>query len=465
MNLIPAPASRRLSRRDFLRATTAVSAFTILPAHAAPQSDGAKPNDAAPPSEKVNMAFIGIGAQGGNIARTIFDTGLVNVVALCDVDMESNSTAAVRKLFPDVPRFQDFRKMFDQLGSKIDAVTVGVPDHSHFPICILAMSMGKHVYVEKPLAHTFREVELLMAAEKKYKVACQMGNQGHSGGNFFQFKAWTEAGVIKDVTRIDAFMNGKRRWHEWHLNGYPEAEPLPKTLDWDVWHTTAEMHPFSKFYHPGNWRGWYAYGNGALGDWGPHILDTVHEFLDLGLPEEISAVKREGANDFIFPMSTKLRFAFPARGDKPAVEVFWYDGLNNKPEFPPELKGMKLPGNGKIIHSKQHVLVGGTHGDTVRIAPEAKMKELGPTLPKVVGKNSSHHKNFVLACKGQETCRSRFAVAGPLTQVLMLGVIAQRLGGSFRFDRATGQITDNKTADALLSGPPPRKGWEQFYRL
>ena len=448
MNLPP------ISRRHFIKATTAATAFSILPSRGQ-----------APAGGKVNLALIGVGAQGGSIGKTLHDTGLANIVALCDVDMGGKATLDLMKRFPDVPHFKDFRQMFDKMAGQIEAVTVGVPDHSHFPIAMQAMALGKHVYVEKPLAHTFQEVELMIAAEKKYKVAAQMGNQGHSGGNYFQFKAWTEAGVIKDVTRIDAFMNSRRRWHGWNIEKMPSGQPLPATLDWDTWLGTAPFTDYDEKLHPGNWRSFFNYGNGAFGDWGPHILDTAHRFLELGLPTEIEAVKRVGPNPFIFPQASTIRFHFPKRGDKPEIDVFWYDGVDNPPPRPKEYGDRKINANGKFIYSKDLVFAGGTHGDTLRIIPEDKMKEMGATLPRPAGKNSDHYRNFLLACKGEEQTRSPFHVSGPLSQVFLLGVIAQRLGGTLKFDPVAKRITNNPEADALLAGPPPRKGWETFYKL
>jgi predicted dehydrogenase len=159
----------------------------------------------------------------------------------------------------------------------------------------------------------------MMQAEKKYKVAAQMGNQGHSGKNYFQFKAWVDAGIIKNVTKITAFMNGARRWHGWNISALPAAEPIPTTLNWDEWLNTAEFHQFNHNYVQGNWRCWYDFGNGALGDWGAHILDTAHQFLHLGLPEEINAVKLDGHSDFIFPQASTLSFKFPKRDAMPPV--------------------------------------------------------------------------------------------------------------------------------------------------
>lgn len=448
--------SIRISRRSFLKTSAAASTiFSLMPASVL----GA--------NEKVNLAIIGIGAQGGRIARSINDTGMVNIVALCDVAMGSKATRKLEKLFPDVPRYKDFREMFDKMSRKIDAVTVGVPDHSHFPICMRAMAEGKHVYVEKPLAHTFQEIELLIAAEKKYGVSCQMGNQGHSGSNYFQFKSWTEAGIIKDVTHVDAYMNKKRRWHPWgDLDSY-ESQPIPDNLDWDNWLATAQYRPYNEKLHPGDWRSWYEFGNGAFGDWGPHTLDTTHRFLKLGLPETIEAVKLIGPKKNIFPMGSTINFDFPARGKgMPPMDITWYDGIKNRPPRPKELdERRKIESCGKMIYSKELIFKGGTHSDTLRIIPEAKMKEMYKDLPKITGKHSDHYENFVLACKGEEKTRSSLDIAGPLTQVFLLGVIAQRLGGKLTFDRKTKQITNNKVANQLLKGPPPRKGWQEYYTL
>jgi hypothetical protein len=306
----------------------------------------------------------------------------------------------------------------------------------------------------------------MMAAEKKYKVAAQMGNQGHSGYNYLQFEAWVKAGIIKNVTKVTAFMNKSRRWHGWKITGYPKGEKVPKTLDWDLWLATAQYHDFSSKLHPGNWRSWYDFGNGAFGDWGPHTLDTIHRFLKLGLPVEVSADKLDGPNRFIFPQASTIAFSFPARGEMPPVKITWYDGVKNLPPRPKELAAKRrMDACGKIIYSDEFVFKGGTHHSTLRIIPDSKMREVAGRLPRITGKHSNHTKNFLLACKGEEKTRSSFDVSGPLTQVFLLGVIAQRLGGKLAFDRKTKQITNNEIANRLLVGPPPRKGWEQYYKM
>lgn len=452
-----------LGRRSFLRRATAAAAFTglnILPAGALPGPGKVSPNS------KVRLAVVGLGNRGGEIGAWFVRTGQVEVRAVCDVDLDGKHCAKFLGLVPDAKRYHDFRKMFDKEAGNIDAVIIGTPDHSHFPIAMQAMALGKAVYVEKPMAHTFQEIDLMMKAAGKFGVVTQMGNQGHSEANHWQFKAWTQAGVIKDVTRVDAYMVGARRWHDWKITGYPAGQALPAGMDWETWIGTAPMHAFNDKFHPGNWRGWYDYGSGAFGDWGPHLLDTVHRFLDLGLPEEVTAEKLDGRNPFIYPLSSTILFKFPARGAHPACEVRWYDGKGNLPQLPPEIPaGTDIGNAGKIIYGKDHVFRGGSHGSTLRIAPEEKFKEIRKSLPDWEKKAPDHAMNFILACRGEATANSPFSVAGPLNQMFTLGILAQRFGGTIRFDRATRQITGRPDGAALLSGPPPRPGWEEFYRL
>jgi predicted dehydrogenase len=450
------------ARRRFLTASLAAGAtFALAPSRLV------RAAETAPDGRKLKVAFVGIGFRGLDLVKTFRDTGLIEAVAMCDVDLMAAHTAEARGIFPEARLFQDYREMFAQAGDTFEAVIIATPDFTHFVVAMHAMRAGKHVYVEKPLAHTFQEVEQLMAQAAKSGVITQMGNQGHSGNNYHQFKAWTEAGIIADVTRIDMFMNSARRWHGWEVKGYDSTAPVPATIDWDLWNANKPVHPYSPRLHPGNWRGWFDYGNGAFGDWGPHILDTCHRFLGLGLPHTIEAVKRDGPNDFIFPQATTIRFDFAARGAMPPVEVFWYDGVENTPPLPAELDTTAAPfkqKHGKFIYSKNLTFLGGTHGDTVRIIPEQKMRELGPTLPRIKGGFSDHFQNFCLACLGREETKSPFHVSGPLSQVFILGVIAQRLGGRLAFDPVAKRFTNNARANELLAMQPPRAGWEHYFK-
>ena len=452
-------------------------ASTVLPSYIVLGNRAS--GDELAPSEKLNLAVIGIGNQGGGNLRNFYASGLVNVVALCDVDLKGKHTAKSIQAHPGAAQYTDFRKMFDAMADQIDVVLIATPDHSHFCASMLAMSLGKPIYVQKPLAHTFGQCERLIAMAEKSGVVTQMGNQGHSGANYFQFKAWAEAGIVKDVTKITAHMNNPRRWHGWGVDvtEYPH-DPLPEGMNWDQWCDAAPLNPFSKRLHPAEWRSWFEYGSGAFGDWGPHILDTCHRFLNLGLPEKISAVHRAGPNDFVYPQESTIQFDFPEREGLPACEVTWYDGVNNKPVVDPEYGDLvtdketgktsrapfKLGGPGTIMYSKELVFQRASHGNPMRIVPKEKYMDMRASLPTFSQKNSNHHTNFLLAAKGEEEVRSPFSISGPLTQVFNLGVIAQRVGGEITFDRTRKKITNNKAANTLLD-PAPRKGWEEFYRL
>jgi hypothetical protein len=326
-------------------------------------------------------------------------------------------------------------------------------------------------------------VELMMKGEKKYGVVTQMGNQGHSDANYFQFKAWHEAGIIKDVTAVTAHMNNSRRWHEWdpNITRFPTAEPLPQTLDWDTWLGVVKHHDYNHDFVNGQWRCWYDFGMGALGDWGAHILDTIHQFLDLGLPYEINPTYLKDHNPFFFPMSSTILFKFPERGNMPAVDVTWYDGLDNIPAVPagygiseidpniPSVAGGKIQpmklNPGKEIYTKTLTFKGGSHGSILSIIPEAKAKEMAPRLPEIPKSPSNHYANFLLSCMGKEKPRSPFSIAGPLSQVFCLGVLSQQLGEKLLFDRETKRITNNAFANQMLFGDLPRKGWEDYYKI
>ncbi len=450
---------KNINRRLVLKTSAAASAlagFNILPSY------GADPKD------KLNLAIIGCSHQGGVIGKGAVGTDMANVVALCDVNPKN--TELFKSQHPNAKVYTDFRKMFDEMGGRIDACTVGVPDHAHFPITMRAIAENVAVYVEKPLAHTFEECELMIAAEKKYNGICQMGNQGHSGGQRMQFKTWVDEGIIRNVRRVDACMNKARRWHPWgNVTAFPPEEQMPEGMDWDVWAGTAPKHAYSSKFDFGNWRGWYDYGNGAFGDWGPHTLDSIHRFLKLGLPYEIRADQLEGQNDLIYPMASTIAFEFAERGEgMPAMSINWYDGTKNRPPRPNELKeGRSVPACGKVIYSDDLTFMGGTHGAGLRIIPETKQQDLSKSLPRPAKAKTdgNHMKNFMKAAMGQEECNSKFAVSGPLTQMFMLGCIAQRLGGTLKFDAKTQQITNNERANQLLKGHAPRKGWEEYYKM
>ncbi|MDE6343550.1 MAG: Gfo/Idh/MocA family oxidoreductase [Muribaculaceae bacterium] len=476
------------TRREFLKNISLASVGMAIGGAdmvaKAAESAGYSAVPQTPKGGKVRIAYIGIGNRGEQIIEDFARTGMVDVVALCDVDLGAAHTQKILSKYPNAKRFKDFRKMFDEAGNTFDAVAIATPDFSHFPISMLALSEGKHVYVEKPLARTFYEAELLMqAAKNRPHLATQVGNQGHSDANYFQFKTWLDAGIIKDVTAITAHMNEARRWHSWdsNMDRFPAGRQLPPDLDWDTWLGTAQHHDYHDDFHMGQWRCWYDFGMGALGDWGAHILDTAHEFLELGLPYEVNMLYANGHNDYFFPYSSTILFKFPARKSMPPVDVTWYDGLDNLPPIPAGYGGgiatADVPASGfndgpasklspgKIIYSKDLIFKGGSHGSTLKIIPEEKAKEMADKLPEIPKSPSNHFENFLLACQGLEKTRSPFEINGVLSQVFCLGVLAQRLNTQLFFDPRTKQITNNAFANAMLTGVPPRKGWDQFYKM
>ena len=457
-----------MNRRGFLSAMLAAGAYPLLP--------GCFSSKAYVANGKVRLAAIGCGAQAWfDLKKLAGNKDICEVVALCDTDIGAPHTEEALKRFPDLPRFQDFRKMFDKMEREIDAVLIGIPDHSHFCAAMHAMRLGKAVYVEKPLAHSFRECELLMAAEEKYGVVTQMGNQGHSGANYYQYRDYVQNGIIKDVKKVVAHMNMQRRWHKWggKTSSYPRGEVMPETLDWEVWCNAAPYHDFSKDLAYGEWRCWYDYGNGCMGDWGAHILDCVHRFTLRGaLPTEVSISNVTGWNQFVFPIQDTLTMKFDD------VTLEWYEGLDNKPPLP---EGFRYADNKGLFPAstandglidpplkpgKEIYLADGTvwqglsHSATlVRVGAQ---DEKVPAFEKA---GSDHWRNFLLAVKGEEEARSPFRVTAPLSEVFCLGVIAQRLNRGFKFDPVAKKDVGDAEVGILLKGPAPREGWEEYYRV
>ncbi|MBR0241481.1 MAG: Gfo/Idh/MocA family oxidoreductase [Kiritimatiellae bacterium] len=457
-----------MNRRGFLSAMLAAGAYPLLP--------GCFSSKAYVANGKVRLAAIGCGAQAWfDLKKLAGNKDICEVVALCDTDIGAPHTEEALKRFPNLPRFQDFRKMFDRMADQIDAVLIGIPDHSHFCAAMHAMRLGKAVYVEKPLAHSFRECELLMAAEEKYGVVTQMGNQGHSGANYYQYRDYVQNGVIKDVKKVVAHMNMQRRWHKWggKTSSYPRGEVMPETLDWEVWCNAAPYHDFSKDLAYGEWRCWYDYGNGCMGDWGAHILDCVHRFTLRGaLPTEVSISNVTGWNQFVFPIQDTLTMKFDD------VTLEWYEGLDNKPPLP---EGFRYADNKGLFPAstandglidpplkpgKEIYLADGTvwqglsHSATlVRVGAQ---DEKVPAFEKA---GSDHWRNFLLAVKGEEEARSPFRVTAPLSEVFCLGVIAQRLNRGFKFDPVGRKAVGDAEVGILLKGSAPREGWEEYYRV
>jgi predicted dehydrogenase len=459
------------SRRSLLRksATTALG-FSVMPSYLALGKPDGEGN--VPPSQRINLGCVGVGGRAASVIPGLCTNGFAQPVALCDVDLNARNIEKNLERYPGAKQFADFRIMLDKMGKDIDAVSVVTPDHTHYVAAIAAMQLGKHVYVEKPLTHTYREADLLMQAEKKYKVVTQMGNQGHTSSGSEQFKRLVKKGIIKDIVKIEAWKSGGLWFMDRNkrIDQYPTGEAKPATLNWDLWCGPKEMKPFSPKYHPFSWRGFHLYGAGMLGDWGAHIIDFAHDFLKLGLPTTIEAIEMADHNQIIFPLISKLAMRFPERGDGlPACEMIWEDS-NEKcaPEVSRKFwdgeKSPDLRGAGTLLHRKDGAFVvqRGSHASVSRIYPRDEMMKYKDDL-KVPGPQFNHQTSFIQACLGNGTTNSPFSVAAPLTKVLLLGVICQYLNESLEFDPETETFKGNAAANDLLAGPTPRSGWEGFY--
>ena len=462
-----------MNRRHFIKGLLAAGAAPLLP--------GCFSASAYRANGKIRLAAIGVGQQAWyDMQEFMKCADICEFVALCDTDMGSKETLDAIAAHPNLPRYRDFRKMFDEMADEIDAVVIAIPDFSHFPAAMHAMKLGKAVFVEKPLAHTYEECELLVAAAKKYGVVTQMGNQGHSSEKYHQFKEYVEKGVVKDVERVVVHMNYPRRWHKYSGNifRYPDAMDIPNTLDWNSWLTTAQYHNYSDEYVRGEWRCWFDFGNGCLGDWGAHLMDCVHEFILKGdLPTKIELNKCEGWNQFVFPCATTMAFTFPKNEKHDAMRLEWYDGATNFPTLP---KGFVyatpdgIPQNSANVGEDQVKLFPGkemycrdgmiwqslSHKHPLHIVGDYNAK-----LPDYPAETETHYRNFLLAIKGEQKARSPFEIAAPLSQIFCLGCIAQRVNRGFKFDPKKGTILGDEYANAFLKGPAPRKGWEEYYRV
>ena len=314
-----------MNRRGFLQTVAGTTfAFHVVPRHVLGRGF-------TPPSEKLNIAGIGIGGQGGGVIR---DMATENIVALCDVD--SNKAAGTFKAFPKAEQFRDYRVLLDQ-RKDIDAVMIATPDHMHAPITIAALRAGKHVYVEKPMAHSIEEARVMTRVARETGLVTQMGNNGHAGEGLRLTREWLEAGAIGPVREIHCWSDRPGKWWVQNHDRPPRRHRFPPALDWDLWIGAAPMRPYSKLYHPARWRGWFDFGTGALGDMAIHNMDPAFYALDLGTPAAVEATTSELKPES-YPLWTVLRYEFAAKGDRPAVTLTWYDG-GKMPPRPRDLPG------------------------------------------------------------------------------------------------------------------------------
>ncbi len=436
-----------ISRRRFLgSAAVGTAAFTIVPRHVL----GGTGN--TPPSDKLNIAAIGSGGMGGGNVKNCSGE---NIVALCDVDHAR--AAGTFKKFPNASVWKDFRKMLDK-QKDIDAVIVATPDHTHTVAAMAAMKRGKHVYVQKPLTRMVGEARALTEAARKYKVATQMGNQGHSGGGVRDICEWIWDGAIGDVREVHAWTN-RPVWPQ-GIGRPSGSPPIPSTLDWDLWVGPSPMRPYHPDYLPFKWRGWWDFGCGALGDMACHVMDPLVWALKLKYPTSVEACATK-VNKETFPHASIVRFEFPARHGMPPVTINWYDG-GMKPPRPDELEeGRRLEqaSSNVLFMGDKGVLRCGEYGDSPRIIPETKMKEYKRPPRTLKRISTSHEGNWIEACKGGEPACSNFDYSGPFTEMVVMGNLALKfLGRKLEWDGDNMKFTNNDEANKYVM-LPYREGW------
>jgi predicted dehydrogenase len=401
------------------------------------------------PNEKLNVACIGAGGKGNEDIKGVSGE---NIVALCDVDRER--AAKMFKQYPDAKKFDDFRVMLDKMGNSIDAVTVSAPDHIHAPAAMMAMQMGKHVYCQKPLAHSVWEVRRMTETAARCGVATQMGNQGHSMNGHRRTVELLHAQALGPVREVHVWSD-RPIWPQ-GLDRPTEIEPVPATLNWDLWLGPAPTRPFNHIYVPFNWRGWWDFGCGALGDMGCHNMDVAFWGLKLGAPTSVEAVQVSDKHEETAPKSSVIRWEFPARGKMPPVTMTWYDGGNKPPvELAPEIG--RLTNGCLFIGAKGKLLAPDWHADKFQLLPAKDWPGfVGPkeTLPRSAG----HYEEWIAACKGGPPALSNFSYSGPMTEAVILGNVALRLGKKIEWDSPNMKARNCPEADAFIRPQIP-KGW------
>jgi predicted dehydrogenase len=442
--------SPALSRRDFMGAAAAVAAFTIVPRHVL---GGA---GQTPPSEKVNVAAIGAGGMGGGNTNACAEAG-ANIVALCDVDWDR--AAETFKKFPDARKYKSFVEMLDKEGKNIDAVIVATPDHMHAIASIAAMKRGKHVYCQKPLTRLVSEARAMTEAARKYKVVTQMGNQGHSGDGVRNICEWIWDGAIGEIREVHAWTN-RPVWPQ-GIDRPKEVDPVPSTLDWNLWLGPAPERPFNRIYLPFNWRGWWDFGGGALADMACHVLDPVFWALKLKYPTSVEASCTE-VNKETFPLASLVHYEYPARAGMPAVKVHWYDG-GLKPEKPEALGNMRIgqAASNVLFMGSKGVLRCGEYGDDPHLFPLELHRDYQRPPQTLKRIRTGHEGNWLEAIRTGGQATSNFDYAGPFTEMVTMGNLAIRpenVGKRLLWDGENMRVTNDEKANDYVQ-MHYRAGW------
>lgn len=460
---------KKMTRRAFLAATTTTAVIATTTAFGDKVNTAKVVPGKISPNEAIRIASIGAGGKGTQDSMSVRRdrVGKNRIVALCDVDWKTAEENFVKTNDdPDqkgFKKFKDYREMFDKMADEIDAVTISTPDHTHAPAAYHAMKLKKHVYVQKPLTHTIAEARLLQQTAKEMGVATQMGNQGHSEDGVREMCEIIWSGAIGDIKEAHIWTN-RPIWPQGIAEALPKQD-IPDTMDWDLWlGTAATPREYNRGYAPFKWRGWWDFGCGAIGDMACHIMDPTFWALKLmdAKTFSVEVLSQEGMSAQTAPTKSKIKFQFPARGEMPAVDVYWYDG-GNLPERPADIPAGEKLGegdNGSLFVGTKGYATTGTYGGGTRLLPEAKNKDFkapDPSIPRIDGQN--HYHNWLNAVRGGEAACSNFDYAVPLTIVANFGNVALFAGKKLEFDFEKFQITNDADANKFLT-KEYRKGWE-----
>ncbi len=448
-----------MKRRTFVRTTAGIAASTAFPRFAI-----GKPGKSA--NGKLNIAFIG---SGGWIAQQPYSQGCAeeNLVAFCDVD-RNHCAENMNNWRTNQPFFDDFRVMLDKMGKEIDAVVVSTPDHTHFAATLAAMERGIHVYTQKPLAHNIWQCRTLVKAKERYQVVTQMGNQGHAGDGIRRSVEAVRAGMIGDVSQVFCRNDGPAMGGKHFANPAimpPPSSPVPGGLAWDLWLGPTSKRDYSPDYLPARWRSFWDFGLGMLGDFGCHTFDTPVWALDLDPPTVVECLNREKSLDGVIPTASHVRFQFPAKGDRGPVTLDWFDG----PQDWSKVGRIEKFGADNAAHlGRACWLVGskgmlgcGTHAGEPLIFPEAlgaesKTNPPPQTIARVAG---GPFREWLRAIKGEgPEPGSNFKYAAKLTEIILLGVLAQRFHTRIEWDAKEGRVTNHPELNQFVK-ETVREGW------
>ena len=431
------------SRRNFIKSTSLVSAgFFIVPRHVLGRGFVA-------PSDKLNIAGIGVGGKGSSDLAEFSKSPNVNIVALCDVD--DRQAVKSRTAFTKAKYYKDFREMLEKEKKNIDAVSVSTPDHTHAVAALAAMQLGKHVYVQKPLTHDIYEARMLTKAAERYKVVTQMGNQSASGDGVRKMTEWYKAGLIGEAVDIYCWTN-RPVWSQGF--GKPTTkDEVPPELDWKLWLGPNEFEEYHKEYVPFNWRGYHSFGTGALGDMGCHIIDPAFKTVGLGYPSEVECSvanlyekgRTPSYHPESFPAASTLKLKFPGKNGSKDVSLHWMDGgiMPDRPEELSPEEQMGDSGGGAIIIGTKGKMMCSVYGNNPQLLPTSRTKE--NVLPETIARvPEGHYLQWVNACiagYGKKQLSSSFDYAGPLTETILMGNLALR---SWNIKNDKGAFTGRK---------------------